>query len=935
MEHAQSSPAQWARIEALFPELLALPESRRAAFLAKLDPEPWLRAELESLLSAAQGESCLDHAPAIEPTPPAHVLAPLRTGQRLGAWQIVRPLGHGGMGEVYLAERAEGGFAQACAVKCLRGDAVEHAARFESERAILAQLDHPNIARLLDGGISADGRAWMAMEYVVGENLDHYCAAHGLGLAARIALFDQVCGAVAYAHAHLVVHRDLKPANILVTAEGQAKLLDFGIAKLLDLNQDATRTQSALLTPAHAAPEQFEGGELTTAVDVYALGVLLYQLLSGKLPWPAGHTPVSVVVDRLLTDEPPPPSRAGAETPPCAPSLLRGDLDAIVRRCLRKSPRDRYPTVEALREDLSRWRRRQPVEARRGAKGYALRRWLWRHRLGAAAAGLVLLALLAGLATTLWQARRAQQQAERAERVKNLVLNVFRESDPLSRPGSGQRSPAQLVGDGVAAADRDLANEPELHAQMLDDLGEIQINLGDVAGGRATLERALALRRALHPGDDARTAQTLRKVAVAYLTMQEQPLGLATANEAYGMLARLGLAGSPEAARARLLQAAVLMSRKQRDQALQLTIEAQGIFERELGRNDPETAAAVFRRAQVLEQLRRDDESIAMGRDAVARLEISFGPDSPRLITPLGALADALEVAHPEESVAAYERAVALARRHFGTRHHLLGTMLNREANLVRTMGDYPRAEKLFARAQSALPAGDHERAQLFANRGKLWLAMARFTQAEADLRAAFTERRVAMGDKAGIVWYDEVLWGAALRALGRLEQAEQVQREALAHLQRIIGPDGYQNVLLMDELVETLSARGKHEEAVELARRSLALTGKTYPPTHPLVADRTMRLAKALGASDLAAWRKEAVQVCDGASRMLADSSADRPEYPAGLVDCAKLHLNVADKAGAREHLQVALQVLRAHSKDDPHIAEVRELLAKAGEPM
>ncbi|HEX7129591.1 MAG TPA: tetratricopeptide repeat protein, partial [Rhodanobacteraceae bacterium] len=646
-----------------------------------------------------------------------------------------------------------------------------------------------------------------------------------------------------------------------------------------------------------------------------------------------GHTPVSVVVDRLLTDEPPPPSRAGAESPPCAPSLLRGDLDAIVRRCLRKSPRDRYPTVDALREDLLRWRRRRPVEARRGAKGYALRRWLWRHRLGAAAAALVLVALLAGLATTLWQARRAQQQAERAERVKNLVLNVFRENDPLTRPGSEQRSSVRLIADSVAAADRELKDEPELHAELLDDLGEIQVNLGDLAGGRATLERALAQRRALHRGDDAGTAQTLRKLAYVYLNAHDNQRGLANAGEAYGMLARIGQADSPEAARARLLQALALMSSKQREQALQMTVEAQRIFEHSLGHDDPETAIAVFRRAEALDQLRRDDEAVAAGRDAVARMEASLGPDSPRLINPLIGLADALEVAHPDQAVATYERAAVLARRHLGEHHRLLGAVLSREANLVRTMGDYPRAEKLFAQAEATLPVEDHERSQMFANRGKLWLAMARFPQAEADLRRAFEERHAEMGDKAGIVWYDEVLWGTALRALGRLEQAEQVQREALARLQQIIGPEGYQNTLLTDELVETLTARGKHEEAVQLARRSLAITAKTYPPSHPLMADRTMRLARALGASGLPAWRSEGVQVCDGAVRMLAQSSAKRPEYPSGLVDCAKLHLGIADKAGAREHLRSALRVLQAHSKDDPHIAEVRQLLAQAGE--
>jgi serine/threonine-protein kinase len=931
----QPTNLQWTRVEALFPDLLDTADVRRSAFLDQhCADDPAVRAELESLLSAAQGESTLDHSPLLSTGPaPAPLEAPLAAGERIGAWRIVRLLGRGGMGEVYLAERAEGGFAQTAAIKRLRGDAVEHAGRFAAERSILAQLEHPHIARLLDGGISPDGWAWMAMEYVVGDSIGEYCRRRAPGLGSRMALFDQVCAAVAYAHARLVVHRDLKPANILVTDEGQVKLLDFGIAKLLERG-DAGHTHTAPFTPDHAAPEQLEGEVATTAVDIYALGVLLYELLVGQRPWSFGSTPVSLVVDRLLREEPPPPSRVADASSPARPGLLRGDLDAIVQRCLRKHPRDRYPTVEALRDDIHCWREHLPVSARRGVAGYLARRWLWRHRFGVAAAVMVLAALLGGLGVALWQARRAELQAWRAEQVKELVLATFRENDPLSRPGSERRAPAQMIAGSVALADRQLARDPELHAEFLGSMGEIQANLGDLSGGRDTLQRALVLQRGFRAGDSPRTAEILRKLADVYLQGGDQQQALDASREALAMLDRLGEDRSVEAARAKLVQAMVLVNRSQREQALQLTVEAQQTFEARLGHDHEETATAVFRHAQVLEQLRRDDEAIAAAFDAVERLQESRGPESPRLIAPLGELAGILKRHHPEEADDIYDRAVKLARHHFGPRHQELGVLLDRQANLHRQMGRLQEAEALVAQAEAAMPAADRtERAQLLASRGQLYLDMGRHADAERDLRQAFELRRDVMGPNAGIVWYTASLWGRALLASGRAAQAEQVQRDALARLQGILGPEAYQNVLLLDALVETLTARGRHAEAVELARRSLVLTGKTYASTHPLSAERLLRLADALAHADGVDARAEAVARCDQAVGSYRAVDPEQARYAGALVTCAMLRIRLDDMAGARANLHEALRHLRSRPADDPQLIQARHLLAQAGD--
>lgn len=897
-QRSQLTVTEWQRIEALFPDLLALPAAQRSGFLRRHCGNALaLRLELESLLAAAEGNSVLDE-PALQPAamsanqPRELPTGSLSPGSRLGAWRIERLLGRGGMGEVYLAERVAGGFEQRAAIKLLRVDAIEHAARFEAERRILAQLEHANIARLLDGGIDAAGRGWMAMEYVDGATIGQHCGEQQAGLGARLDLFDEVCAAVAYAHARLVVHRDLKPGNILVTTHGHVKLLDFGVAKLLDLDADSDQTRGMPMTPAHAAPEQLEGRAITIAADIYSLGVLLYELLCGHSPWSSGDTPVAGVATRLARGEPPPPSRAKVAQSVLPPALLRGDLDAIVMRCLRQDPADRYPTVDALREDLHRSRRNEPVIARRGARGYVTRRWLRRHRTGVAAAALVLLALLGGMGAALWQAHRAQQQVVRTELVKDLVLSAFRESDPMSRPGADRRPPAKLIGDAVAVADRRFSRAPLLHADLLGDLGEIQASLGDLPGGRATLEKALALREAGDAGaDSVATAVLRRKLAHLMVVAGDYDPALAQARQAQATMTRLGRTDSAEMARAELIAALVLEERRERERALQLTSDALRKLEAALGHDDPETAMAVYRRGQVLDQLRRDDEAASTLRDAVARMERAAGPDSARLIPTLATLGGVLLRSQPEPAIAVFERAAGIAEHELGPRNGTRARLLSRMANAYRRLGRTGRAEAVFAQALAAMPDGDNaELAQLLASRGQLYLDTGRAVAAAADLQRAFELRRETSGEDAGITWYTASLWGRALRELGKLDEAERTQRDALQRLQKILGVDAYQNTLLLDALVETLVQRGKHDEAVALARRSLALTGKTYPPTHHLVAERRVRLAVALAAAGGAAQRSEAGGLCRDALQSLAGAVGRDADFARARQQCTPL---------------------------------------------
>ncbi|MEO7795787.1 MAG: serine/threonine-protein kinase, partial [Thermoanaerobaculia bacterium] len=444
-----SDAEQFRRASERLDELLDLePAARpeRLAAIAAADPE--LAREVQSLLAAADSDGPL--------ALPVEVLAaPLLAARDLpdetpaegasaGPFRLLRRLGAGGMGDVWLAERAGADFVQQVALKLVVSGPArpDLEARLRRERAILARLEHPHIAHFVDGGLTVDGRLYFAMERVEGEPITDYCVRNALAVDARLRLFLEVCAAVSYAHRSLVVHRDLKPSNVFVTADATVKLLDFGIAKLLggdDGSEQApgevlTELDERLMTPAYAAPEQILGRAVTTATDVYSLGTLLYELLTGERPFAA---PSRLELERAIVDLEPkrPSTRAGLattgsagthaaaamaeliETPVARRELarrLRGDLDAIVLKALRKEPERRYRTVEALAEDLRAFLDERPVGARGDALGYRTAKFARRHRAGVAAAALVTLALIGGLAAALWQARLARREAARA-----------------------------------------------------------------------------------------------------------------------------------------------------------------------------------------------------------------------------------------------------------------------------------------------------------------------------------------------------------------------------------------------------------------------------------------------------------------------------------------------------------------------------------------
>jgi eukaryotic-like serine/threonine-protein kinase len=465
-------PRRWALIQDKFDVALTLSSPEREAYVARIE-DVLVREEVSSLLRATvSGAEFLERQfdPSAQTTTSCGSL-PL--GRCMGAWRIIRFIGHGGMGEVYEAERADAQFEQRAALKVMRHEAAPYLERFNAERQILARLDHPGIARLLDGGIAADGRPYAVMEYVEGEWLLKHCDITRADLDTRLGLFMQVCDAVAYAHRNLVVHRDIKPSNVLVDQDGRTRLLDFGIAKLLDAEVSGMKSgadTARLLTPEYAAPEQLIAETATTATDVYALGLLLFELLVGRRPWDSSEYSLARVVASALDRPAPRASAIARKTPeaPIARRLLEGDLDAILSKCLRPEPEQRYATVNALLSDLERFRRGDPISARSGARAYVLGRMLRRYRWAVAGIVIIIATLGAGIATTAWQAQRAEREAMRANVVRDFLIGVFKASDPRIAQAKprGQITARELLDASVAKIDQAFAADPQIQIEL-------------------------------------------------------------------------------------------------------------------------------------------------------------------------------------------------------------------------------------------------------------------------------------------------------------------------------------------------------------------------------------------------------------------------------------------------------------------------------------
>lgn len=490
------SPNRWPEVESLFDAAWELPESERRAWVCAQGCPADVRDDALRLLDAAvrsEGFLGTQDAHGSDDEPPARPSLP--AGDRAGAWRVLRPLGRGGMGDVYEVERADGHFSQRAALKRIARAHHADAARFQVERATLARLEHPGIARLIDGGVLDDSRPFLVMELVPGLPIDAWCDAQQFDTAARVRLILQVCEALAYAHGKLVVHRDLKPSNVLVDQDGRARLIDFGVAYLSDGAEPAHAT--APLSPAYAAPEQFEGAPVSTATDVYGVAAVLYRLLSGRPPRQlAGVVGLVAALESLAT----PPARLSAlpmgRPRAAAERALRADLDAILGKALSPDPGTRYTAVEALRDDLARALARGTVTARQHEPHYRLRRTLWRLRRPLAAAAATVASLCLGLGLALRYAGQAAHERDQArteqarlEAVQQAVFHMFRSAGEMK---GGSATAADVLESAAQRIEDEFARDPAQAAPVLHALGELYFLITDYEAAQPLLQRLAA-----------------------------------------------------------------------------------------------------------------------------------------------------------------------------------------------------------------------------------------------------------------------------------------------------------------------------------------------------------------------------------------------------------------------------------------------------------
>ncbi|MDH3224777.1 MAG: serine/threonine-protein kinase, partial [Gemmatimonadota bacterium] len=700
------STDRWKQVEALFHRALDLPKKELDAFfLQECGDDAELREILERLVLADTLEDALvDHsleelalplltAPGPAPSPPV-----LDAGTRVGRYRLIEVLGTGGMGTVYRAERADGAFDRQVALKVVHtsrlGD--EAARRLRQERQILARLDHPGIATLLDGGLTEEGLPYFAMELVKGTTLTDFAARRNLSTQARLRLMIQVAEAVDFAHRNLIVHRDLKPSNILVTDAGVVKLLDFGIARLLDDDADdgATRTGLALLTPEYAAPEQIRGDTITTAADVYGLGAVLYELLSGRRPFGrVAHGWRGL--ERILNEEPPPLSRAeGLDR--SDRRALEGDLTTITAKALQKDPGRRYASARALSDDLTRFLEGRPVTARPDSVAYRTSKFVRRNRLASGLAAAAIVAVFLGGAGTLWQAREARMEAQRAQAVGDFLFSLFEGADPDLHPGDPVTA-NELLEAGLARVDS-LQAGPEVRADLLTTLGILFGKLGHDERAEPLLRQAV---------DESLSA------------LGERHPTTGRALDALGT--RLGLTGDPDegvaflerALAVRRANGATLTDVGTTQGNLAKALENAGRYEDAIatyqaaietleeatGGDSLAYASELMGLAQAYEQNERFEEADPLMR-AVLRLRQTQG-DSPSHATALHNLGHLMSAWHDnsDSAVALHSAALEMWRRMFPAGHPEVSRSMEQIARIVELRGEWDRADSLYAEA--------------------------------------------------------------------------------------------------------------------------------------------------------------------------------------------------------------------------------------------
>ena len=871
---------RWLEIEPLIDCLFDVPATERAAWLRTHCADAGVRALVARALDDAPGVELLERGMA--QWLPALVDDFDDQLPHLPGYRVLRFVGAGGMASVFEAQRELPGGPQTVALKLLRLDVHDADERrgFLREQKILARLQHPHVAQLLDAGFSPTGTPFLALEFVAGDNLVKHCERHALGTRDRLALFMDVCAAVEHAHRNLIVHRDLKPSNVLVGAEGCVKLVDFGIAKLLTGEGEPTRTQAARMTRAYAAPEQFAGDPATTSIDVYALGVLLAELLAGHRPRRGGNA--------LDANEP-------AFDGDALRRALGADLHAIVQEATRPDPLQRYPGVALLRDDVHRYLEGRPLQARADRIVVRACKFVMRHAL-AVSAGVAVATLLAastaiGLheaslaraaaAQTRAQAFAAEDEARRAEALKSFLEGLF---DNATRGTAANDTAELLLAQGRERVDRDFAMQPALHVEILALIGDLERRSGHPDRAQRPLEQAAALAKAQFGATDRRTLH------IEYLLAKE----------------------GDELGRVRDATA-----------RLQGAIDA---FESGPNRNSPDEAPALAWLAGLDERRGRSTEAIALGERAVALAR--GGPDAgdalTEAVTNLGWTQ--MDAGHPARAEPLLREALARARGRLGDRHPDVADALALLAAALRQLGRLSESERLLL---AALDIDDQVNARPNAHTAwhvndlaNVYAVEGRFEQAQAAYAKALALNR-ALAPGGGLGETVNLANLARLRfRQGAYAEAEAGMRDAIQRKERLLGADYEDNGRSYDGacLAEILIARGHLGQAREIADHALAEARASHPEANPDIAFALTADARLMAA--LGDWER-ASALAGGSVAMdasLADQGSERAIR--GRLLFGEILHKLGRDAEARPQLEGALATADAMTPAPPALA-------------
>ena len=814
--------------------------------------------------------------------------APLESleGQRLGRYRIVRKLGSGGMGDVYLAERADEEYQQRVAIKIVRGGlfSPQIESRLRMERQILATLEHPNIARLLDGGRAPDGTPYLVMEYIDGEPIDTYCDRRRLCIEARLQLVRTICGAVHYAHQNLVVHRDLKPNNILITPDGTPKLLDFGIAKLLDSRHSAhalavTHFEYRVMTPAHASPEQVRGDLITTASDIYVLGVLLYELLCGCKPFHLLGTSLTQMERIICEQDALPPSsmvaRISDETPGVLAGIaaqrsttparlrkqLRGDLDNIIGMAMRKEAERRYASAEQLAADLDHHLTGQPVLATSDTWLYRSGKFVRRHALAVAAAALAVLTLAAFSAITYIQAQRIARQRDvataertRAEQISSFLVELFELSDP-SRSRGNQVTAREILDIGARRVRLGLDEQPETRATLLGTIGRVYGSMGMYENSVELLEEALQSRLSIHGPRHPQVALAHANLGSALCDRGQLDACKEHLDAALVMQQELLGTEAIELAPTLLAHARLAQLRGSLDAAERFFNDSLGIYRRH-DQARTTAAASVMDELASLHAYRNDHERAEiLYRTALDINRRALGNDHPQVGMHVQNLAFTLqERGKLEQAAPLFAESLQILGKVLGESHPITLDATANYGRFLHRRGDLARAEQVLARVVELDRQARGERHPYvghdLVNLGMLRVDAGNPSQAQQDFRAALEIYAAALPADHPFVSSALSGLGRALLEQGRIRDAEQTLRQAAQIAAKSLPADSPQFAAANASLGLALLAQNRIDEAAPLLRQSYPILAKNQGE-EAVITQRTREALATLEASD------------------------------------------------------------------------------------